>query len=1780
MTSAIDEILNANESDEEVDLSTNIDIELLLDSEELDSDEIVLPNVVNLPKKDNTNQPSWNLTTATETASSFSIEKDNAAINDDDRYTASIEQDDSANNNSLINNNDFPSSLKLAEMREQRMLSMYEKTSHSILQLRKSSSNTDLSQLTMISLKEMELISTQLKRNSNFDQYGPGKAVCFCVCPKFIGIGTERGYVLLFDHKQEIKRVLSHPSISVMNSTEENKTKFNMLLVTCLDNSFDGNCLVVGYKTGDIIFWDCAKGSIMKQIFSDQGCFLCIQFVYNIDSMNNFENFNWTVVGLTSNHVVNRYKVGKSVLSMWHVEVDCLMDDTAGKISTFSSLQPFGNHIKNFNNIVENFDIRKSSSPCQFIALSFPHQTNIVQLTPELKIVYRWKNANDRNISESIAWHWLNYDSTVNVDIETSNSTVSSSSQIIPTITRAKGNKVEILLLQPFAPIIQSRATITGADKNIVVSSSSNRNNSLLRLATSFTNNVLVGGGTTNNSSDEVAFSFLALHSVILDGISEILSIQWIENSSSNLGIPLNEYGSTTTNLIVISESEILLLDHSLHVLEKISFTSLNCFGSTLIDSSASVRKSPYLCVSQDGGMLLRYDSAWLLTIKSPFLQANELISGGKWLEALSTIVQYVQKLTDTSINSGRNGDLSVKIFLNSERNILRRYILNYALLALKRHDYVHMSTVPSLNNVVNFNVNNEAKFNPATSLMLLNRHHHIQLVANVCIEYCIAIQQSVLLYEEIYPFFISEYAQSIFLEALEPFMLNEHAEAIPSTIITDFISYAISKCKYSMIEKTIIYLPPTSLDLPSILKILYNHQMFSSLMYLISIGYDSDFVGAIQAIMCYIKSLKFSSKKLPANHQQQQDDDDDDEVEGISGNESIADTVFQADLGYKMLLFLYYTFELRYFPRGDYILLSEQSKKAANSRYEFSSLKQKLLELLQFLVSKSYLEIPSHVAQFCHDQLQSVNISANELFNQQYPYLAYFGAIDISALFVCLRRGIEQVLSNDQSIISNQNNFSESTADGEENKKTEVSKVVRIIHNIFLFSKTYNTGGQTSTNLPSNFSIDVGSNKGNAMMVRMFFDHFTTHLLALSLGIFPKDMLECFTDYFQNQICAYPNQMFGIEKKLQSLSESQSKLSVISAKDWFGVLIKARYYIAALGVTKAMFSRLKTNNSRGNEDSFASKILSCTNEEYTERLRFYLQKSQSFGSSEEFINIEKFLPQEASDGFRPLICFEYINEQYTILSEYCIDNEVGSFTERDRFEEVIIEHSIDLLHLSILSTVEIILSSQLVHKLSDILQILQSDHTLQYQFLTQLIHTYQRKHLQNKISDGSQQHDFNAEDSSGHYQSMEHEINFLMGEYLSTSNIVTYIRLLAIFNKNKVFAFLVEFPEFCPIDESLVIAKEFDILDAMSFLLQRSGDRLKAIELICQDITNKLKDARKDVDNFLKQEKISNSFAVGTNEHGFSNASLHFISFLLSRSHFSSTNLSSESAASRNAQISACMEELRDRILACKYLERSIIYLSDLCEQHSREDDFAIVENEVVENDGGDKAQVDSVDFVDPNHSDNECYGKAFDHLLQLRHELKSGTVSSSSEILSQFLSFQIQQFIVKMKEFLKPSDILTRVVQHASATNIKLGEFKDIILALLQLNHRELFINSVVKNILKGDLQLLQTTKLKKHKLFVQRSEGYPSLEVAEIQKISQQSVVRGNNRSSFTKPRDIKSMTSKAQERSLKSLPLIGVPTNITDMVIMEMHARIPGRLPIKAFKYGELNTGWGT
>lgn len=1558
-SSIIEDLLKNDDSDDEIEESDLLDIEQLLDAEDDDGSDSLLPNIdlrksISFTKTSNDNHTVSLSNNLFNNENLHQISSNHVDITVEVLSNERIGQDD-------CEKHVLPVSLRLAEEREQRVLNIFERSNHSVLTLRKNSSSSDTGQLNMIILKEMSLISSQLRRNASFESHGPGNATSLCSCNKFIGIGTERGFILLFDHKQEIKRVFSHPVTAVAGSEESGSNLF----ITCIDCTVDGNAVVAGYKSGDIILWDCIKGNIIKHITTDfgQGEIRSLRFICAIDSNPQiFDSSSFTVICLTTNHVVNRYKVNRSMLSSWHVDVDCLLDDTAGKISMLSCLQPIGSAFGRLP-ATQKLEIRKGCSQMQIIALSFPHQTNVVQLFPDLKVMHRWKNQNDRYLPEFLVWNWQNFSSS---SPEGSANQTRSEQHIVPCLTRSKGNKIEMLALQPSAPLVQLNLTSLINDP----SGMTLPNSTLLRIASSFTTNVLSGNSSVA-SPEEITFKFSPIQCIVLDSSVDVLCIQWIMHSATK-GISNDDTNYCCSQLLAVSVSEIYLLDQSLRLLEKIVLDS--SFVNSLrpkfeMSPVSSVHFQTYPCLSvfQEEGYLMYPSSLWSLKIRSPFYQANELVTGGKWLEALSTIVDYVQRLADSNTSKKDIVNSNVNMFLQSEQNILRRYILNYALLALKRHDYVHMASIPTQ---ATNHAKSESKLNPATTMMLMNRHHHIQLVANVCIEYCVVIHQFGLLYDEIYPFFVSEHAQSIFLEALEPFILNKRITQIPPKVITDFFTYAISKQKYSMIEKTIFFLSPFALELPVVLNILYNYQMFSSLLYLISYGYDCEFVGAVQVVMHHIKDRTNAFQK---------DNKIINEENGVLWNSSKSGyfSLYQPELGYKMMLYLYYTFDMRFFPSGD-LIFSDCNDYIKIDQQVF---KKRVTELLQFLVEDYYQEVPQSLLQHFHNQ-SLLNFKAGEgsdsILSNKYPYLSYFARIDVEALLVCLETGVKRALDLSNNAEST-DNFSDTNF--EEEEKVTTAMVIKVIHKIFLFSISHKMSSDVS-----NSDLErVPDNAPNNLMVRMFFNRFAHHMLSLHRGVFPQDLLISFVEYFNNQISATPIQTYSIEKKLQCLVQNQSKISLSVAKDWYTNLLNSKCYIGALGVVRAVLE-LEKKFTKLSKDSFLFEITHFDKDHYEERLLFYLQKSRRYNImlEEQSSVVGKFIPVDHLESSSN-VCFDYIIEQYQQLSEQYQDETISEdlLRCREEFEEIIISHIVELMRESILLTVEFVLSSQLIFKLQQVFVTIQSDNSLQYQFFTQLIHTYQRKHMaegmsQEQLETSGPSVEYGVFSTSSQYQHIEHEINYLMGEYLSKEHIVTYVRLLAIYDKSRLFSFLVDFPEFCPIDESLDVAKEFEILDAMSFLYHRSGNRPKAIELICLDITAKVKDARRDIDNFLKQEKVNTT--TNSTFDTSHNATVNFIALLLSRGHYITANICSDTGASRNAQISVCMTELRDRIRACANLERSISYLSDLCELHCRECSGIIVDS--------------AADINDNEHPEihlaatENCFGKAFDHLLQLRRE------------------------------------------------------------------------------------------------------------------------------------------------------------------------------------------------
>jgi cell division protein ZapA (FtsZ GTPase activity inhibitor) len=94
----------------------------------------------------------------------------------------------------------------------------------------------------------------------------------------------------------------------------------------------------------------------------------------------------------------------------------------------------------------------------------------------------------------------------------------------------------------------------------------------------------------------------------------------------------------------------------------------------------------------------------------------------------------------------------------------------------------------------------------------------------------------------------------------------------------------------------------------------------------------------------------------------------------------------------------------------------------------------------------------------------------------------------------------------------------------------------------------------------------------------------------------------------------------------------------------------------------------------------------------------------------------------------------------------------------------------------------------------------------------------------------------------------------------------------------------------------------------------------------------------------------------------------------------------------------------------------------------------------------------------------------------------MKSGTMSSSSEIVLVLIGLMVQLCMTKMKGFISAQDIIRRVVtsQSSAAAGTKLGEFKDVMTNMLESNSYELFLNQTINRIIKKDMANLAQEKL----------------------------------------------------------------------------------------------------
>lgn len=383
-----------------------------------------------------------------------------------------------------------------------------------------------------------------------------------------------------------------------------------------------------------------------------------------------------------------------------------------------------------------------------------------------------------------------------------------------------------------------------------------------------------------------------------------------------NLNITSLQYIGSSS-IAIISENWVYFLSNDLRIIDKYQLSLELYSGMT-----EQINENSSLCgsVRADSNMLyiLSSDTVLSIYIQSWTELTDQLIRDGKWLEALTLALE-------------RSGEaISVDDLL-----LLERYIKNYVTLAVTQSTQT-------------INLKNSS----------IQTRNHYFLVAGVCIEYCIAADLYNLLFTEIFTSFVVAGQENVFLDSLETYIMAKKIVKIPANIINSLFRYIeVSPHKKNSIDRCIPWVDISIIDLNYCARFLSEKSMVSSFLYIYAFGIG-DFGTAFNVVIEKLVNTQASLFAIGENFPSPQ----------------------QADIGYKLLLFLKYTGEMRSYPSGENVIISLGQ----------------IQNLMTLLISKKWVINPLS--------------NSNLVVNICYPYLYILAKIDAPATYYCLSMLIRRI--------------------------------------------------------------------------------------------------------------------------------------------------------------------------------------------------------------------------------------------------------------------------------------------------------------------------------------------------------------------------------------------------------------------------------------------------------------------------------------------------------------------------------------------------------------------------------------------------------------------------------------------------------------------------------------------------------------------------------------------------------------------------------------------------
>jgi hypothetical protein len=647
--------------------------------------------------------------------------------------------------------------------------------------------------------KTMPGLSTKLLENSREKLSEVGLPTALAVNSKFIAVGTQRGIVLVFDLFEVLRQKLGSRG---EHMAEGSWTSPQGGSVTTIDIAMNGENIISGYTSGVIVLWDVIRGTVLKT-FAET-------YPSPITYVRFISDREVKAVTVDAAGLVNKLNFSKNILwSAYSLETECLLDGTAGQILAINVLPSMASFQQMPKDATPDPSCLPSLEKLALLALSSERSSFVVAVEPAISVLHRWsrpseerimppnKDANsgdeqDQPYLPCLSWGWALVLGGGNV--------------VTPILARAWGCCIQLL-----------RASFPTLD-----------------------------GGVTPEA-DTMHWPAFGIHDEF-DSSAPVVALEWLGERSLVYLTVENEFMVADTVMMTLLER----LDFSGL---KLVYAEFSLSRTAASDSEHQGKDDGSICTtfqnsvrtSDNRLLILCQEEVKSVSILGAKRRIAALEQDGEWLEALALALDHYENTIKSQEDRRRDPEGKRDLSKHPEFSNVRRsedeewiakLLIRYLSLAVENAPEPSSSqpTTPE-------------RISASVSGRLDLAQSHFQMLAGVCIEFCIVTRRLDLLFGPVFRRFHSAGFLPVFLDVLEPYVLNDKLDYIAPEVMAHFVEHCKTTNGIATVERCLLHMDVTIMDFDSILSLLRRNEMYSALCYVFSHGLD-DFVTPLEILM------------------------------------------------------------------------------------------------------------------------------------------------------------------------------------------------------------------------------------------------------------------------------------------------------------------------------------------------------------------------------------------------------------------------------------------------------------------------------------------------------------------------------------------------------------------------------------------------------------------------------------------------------------------------------------------------------------------------------------------------------------------------------------------------------------------------------------------------------------------------------------------------------------------------------------------------------------------